>query len=172
MELDEIRLLERHPAWRLLRARNAPLVLGFLGAVFVEGNDGALGQAQLADRLDDYLFAANDGRPADQRWTGDPTAYLDDWSAAETGWLRRFYPDGVDEVHYDATPALERAYAWVTSLRARASVGTESRLHLLFELLRQMAHGADADPQSRLEELQRRRAAIDEEIAAVGAGTF
>jgi hypothetical protein len=29
---------ERHPAWRLLRAANAILVLSFLGRVFVEGN--------------------------------------------------------------------------------------------------------------------------------------
>ena len=27
--------------------------------------------------------------------TGDPMAYLDDWSAPDAGWLRRFYPAGV-----------------------------------------------------------------------------
>ena len=41
MDLDEIHLLaDRNAAWRLLRARNAPLVLGFLGRVFVEENAG------------------------------------------------------------------------------------------------------------------------------------
>ena len=173
MELDELRLLhDRHPAWRLLRARNAPLVLGFLGQVFVEGNTGAVGQAALVERLEDYLDAANAGRPDDQRWHGQPAGYLDDWSALDAGWLRRFYPGDVDEVHFDATPALERAYGWVTSLRARISVGTESRLHTLVELLRSMVHGADADPESRLAELRRRRADIDAEIADVQAGQF
>ena len=38
---DVERLRERHPAWRLLRAGNAPLVLTFLGRFFVEENNGA-----------------------------------------------------------------------------------------------------------------------------------
>ncbi len=167
-EVDEIRVLvDRHPAWRLLRARNAPLVLGFLGVVFVEGNAGAIGRSRLVERLEDHLQAA---RSDDEQWTADPTSYLDDW--AQSGWLRRFYPDGDDEVHYDATPAVERAYGWVLSLRARTTVGTESRLHTLVELLREMVHGADADPRSRLHELHRRRAELDAEIAAVQAGEF
>lgn len=39
MEHDEIEVLrEGHPAWRLLRAGNAALVLSFLGRFFVEDN--------------------------------------------------------------------------------------------------------------------------------------
>lgn len=168
MELDEVRLLaERHPAWKLLRARHAPLVLSFLGTVFVEGNSGAVSQSRLAERLEDHLHAAER-----DEWPGDPIDYLDEWASADKGWLRRFYPDGDDEVHYDATPALERACAWVTSLRARSSIGTESRLHTLVDLLRQMVQGAEGDAGARLAELQRRRDEIDREIAAVEAGEF
>jgi len=37
MRFDDIDALRQHsPAWRLLRADNAPLVLSFLGRVFVE----------------------------------------------------------------------------------------------------------------------------------------
>ncbi|MEN8708375.1 MAG: DUF3375 domain-containing protein [Nocardioides marinisabuli] len=171
MEIDEIRLLvDTHPAWRLLRARNAPLVLAFLGRVFVEENAGALGQSVLAGSLEDFLHVANAGRPVEQQHTGAPTAYLDDWSGPDSGWLRRFYPAGVDEVHYDATPALEKAYGWVAALRVRASIGTESRLHTLVDLLRQMVHGAEVDPETRLAELRRRRDETEREIAEVQAG--
>jgi hypothetical protein len=85
-------------------------------------------------------------------------------------WLRKYYPVGSDEVHFDATPAVEKAVAWVKSLEGRAFVGTESRLNTVFELLRQMAFGAETDPDVRLAELRRRRAEIDEEIAKVLAG--
>lgn len=171
MELDEVRLLaERHPAWKLLRARHAPLVLSFLGSVFVEGNSGAVSQSWLAERLADHLHAARAG--GSQEWPGDPVDYLEEWASADKGWLRRFYPDGDDEVHYDATPALERGCAWVTSLRVRPSIGTESRLHTLVELLRQMVQGAEGDAEARLAELGRRRAELDREIAAVQAGDF
>ncbi len=173
MHLDEIRLLaERSAAWRLLRARNAPLVLGFVSDAFVETNRGAQPQAVLAGRLEDYLYAANAGRAEAEQWTGDPVGYLDDWSAPEAGWLRRFYAHGEDEVHYDATPAFEKAYAWVSSLPTRASVGTETRLHTLVGLLREMVHGADDDQETRLAELHRRRAALDAQIADVEAGHF
>lgn len=173
MELGDIQLLaERHPAWRLLRAQHAPLVLSFLGAVFVEGNSGPVSQSRLAEQLEDHLHAVRAARPEETRWNGDAPDYLEDWAGADKGWLRRFYGEGDDEVHYDATPALERAYAWVLSLRPRPSIGTESRLHTLVELLRQMVQGAEGDAPTRLADLNRRREALDAEIAAVESGDF
>ena len=66
----------------------------------------------------------------------------------------------------------EKAYAWVTGLSVRPFVGTESRLHIVVELLRQIIHGAETDPQARLAELHRRRDVIDREIAEVEAGNL
>ena len=170
MEHQEIETLrERHSAWRLLRAGNVSLVLGFLGRHFVEENHGATSASVLAATLDDELYALNTD-PERPRYPKSPTEYLDDWSADTAGWLRRFYPLGSDEIHYDATPAFEKAYAWVAGLRVRPFVGTESRLQTVVELLRQIVHGAETDPQARLAELQRRRELIDAEIEAVTAG--
>lgn len=169
MDLAAIESLrERHPAWRLLRAGHAPLVLAFLSTFFVEDNRGATPASRLVAALDDELYLHNGANPEEARFPRAPEAYLDDW--AEAGWLRRFYPPGSDEVHYDALPALERAYAWVTGLKARPFVGTESRLHTVVELLRQIVRGAESDPGARLADLRRRRAEIDREIAAVEAG--
>lgn len=158
---------ERHPAWRLLRAGNATLILSFLGQFFVESNRGACSASAVADALDDHLYALN----ADEgRYPKQPRAYLEDWAATDAGYLRRFYPPGDDEVHYEVTPAFEKAYAWVLSLQGRSFVGTESRLHTVIELLRQIVHGTEQRPEARLAELRRRRAELDVEIAAVQAG--
>ena len=148
-------LRTRHPAWRLLRATNASLILSFVGDFFVENNRGASSASVVAAALDDQLYALNreaGGDEVETRFPKDPHAYLEDWSATEAGFLRRFYPAGDDEVHYEATPAFERAYAWVESLRARSFVGTESRLHTVLELLRQIVHGSQSDPDLRLAE--------------------
>jgi hypothetical protein len=170
VEFDDIELLRLHsPAWRLLRADHAALVLGFLGRVFVDDNVRSISGVELAARLDDELFALNE-RLGEGSFPKPAKAYLDDWARPEVGWLRKYYPPGSDEVHFDATPAVERALAWVQSLQARSFVGTESRLNIVFELLRQMAFGAETDPDVRLEELYRRRGDIDAEIARVRAG--
>lgn len=171
--IDSLR--ERHPAWRLLRAGNATLILAFLGAFFVEGNRGARSASEVAAALDDHLHALNTELPTEcgqERFPKDARSYLADWAATDAAYLRRFYPPGDDEVHYEVTPAFEKAYAWVMSLKGRSFVGTESRLHTVVELLRQIVHGTEVQPEFRLAELHRRRAELDAEIAAVAAGTI
>ncbi|OBK27434.1 hypothetical protein A5634_23310 [Mycobacterium asiaticum] len=166
-------LRERHPAWRLLRAGNAALILSFLGEFFVEGNRGACSASVVAAALDDHLHARNTEIRTDsgeERFPKQPRAYLEDWAATDTTYLRRFYPPGDDEVHYEVTPAFEKAYAWIATLKGRSFVGTESRLHTVVELLRQIVHGTEVEPAARLADLRRRRDELDAEIAAVEAG--
>ncbi len=168
MDFDDVSFLRANsPAWRLLRADSSPLVLWFLGDVFVQQNSPAAPGSDLVARLDDVLHAVNSPEVRFPRAARD---YLDVWAAPEQGWLRKFYPAGSNEPHFDATPALEKAYAWVTSLQTRSFVGTESRLHTLVELLRQMVYGAETDPAVRLMELRRRRDELDAEIADAERG--
>jgi hypothetical protein len=170
VDFDEIeRLRARHPAWSLLTSDNVALVLSFLSRVFVEANASNIAAGQLESALDDELFALNQ-RLGEERFPRRARDYLEYWAAAERGWLRRYYPSGSDEPHYDLAPAVERALAWVQDLRERSFIGTQSRLNTIFELLRQMVYGAGADPAERLADLQRRRAQIDAEIAALEAG--
>lgn len=166
-EIDSLR--RRSPAWRLLRADNAPLVLSFLGQVFVEENARSLPGSELISRLDDELFVLSE-RLGPDAYPKPAKAYLDDWASPEAGWLRKYYPEGSNEPHFDATVAVEKSLSWIASIQERSFVGTESRLNIVFELLRQLAFGAETDPDVRLAELQRRRALIDEEIAQVSAG--
>lgn len=162
---DLTRLREQHPAWRLLRAQNAPLVLSFLGQHFIDDNNGPTPASTLTDALDEHLYAIRQVDP--DAYPSDPATYLDHWAEPQQGWLRKFYPVDSDQVHFDATPVVEKAYRWVSELQSRNFVGTESRLHTLIELLRQIVFGTETDPETRIAELERRRAEIDEEIDAV-----
>src|ERR1700741_1167174 len=167
---DEIAWLRANsPAWRLLRADNAPLVLSFLHQVFVAENVRSIPAAGLASRLDDELYALNErARPAEpKRFPKSAKAYLDDWAAPEAGWLRKYYPEGTDEPHVDATPAVEKALQWVGSLKEREFVGTESRLNTIVDLLRQIVFGTETDPVQRIAELLRQRQALDEQISRI-----
>lgn len=170
MRYDEIEhLRERHPAWALLRAAHAPLVLAFLGRVFVEANSGDLPAAEVVGELDDELYALRQ-QLGEDRFPRPAQAYLDDWADPERGWLRKFYLPGSDEPRYDITPEVEKALQWVSELPGREFVGTESRLNVIFDLLRQMVFGTEEDPERRMADLLRRRAEIDAEIARVERG--
>ena len=170
MQYDEIaRLQEQHPSWALLRSRHAALILSFISRVFLEANSGARPAAELVNLLDDELYALNQ-RLGSETFPRLAQAYLDDWAAPERGWLRKYYPAGTDEPHFDLTPPVEKALLWLQDLRQREVVGTESRLGTLFELLRQMVFGADEDPERRLAELRRRRAELDAEIERAERG--
>jgi Protein of unknown function (DUF3375) len=172
MQFDDIAFLREHDsAWRLLRADNAPLVLGFLHRIFVEGNARSVPADELTSQLDDELYALNE-RFGENTFPKPARDYLNDWARPEFGWLRKYYPPGSDEAHFDATPAVEKALSWLRSLQARSFVGTESRLNTLFELLHQIVYGAEESPEVRLAELHRRRQKIDAEIVEVERGNI
>ena len=165
--LDALRT--HHPAWRLLRSDHAALVASFLHRVFVLPNVRVMAAADLAEALEDELYALrlHQGETA---FPKPALLYLNDWAAPDKGWLRKFYRPGTDEAQFDLTPATEKAIAWLGQLSERQFVGTESRLLTLFDLLKQMHEGSEADPAKRLTELHKKRDEIDAEIARVASG--
>ena len=170
LDFDTLEALRRqHPAWRLLQADSAALVASFLHRVFVLTNQRVISQSDQAEALEDTLFALREQR-GDKLYPKPALEYLNDWAANDKAWLRKFYPPGTDEPHFDLTPATERALAWLQTLGQRSFVGTESRLLTLFDLLRQMNEGSQTDVNLRVQELQRRRDAIDAEIERARTG--
>jgi hypothetical protein len=165
--LDALRT--HHPAWRLLRSDHAPLVASFLHRVFVSPNVRGMPAADLAEALEDELYALRLTR-GDDAFPKPALDYLNDWASTDKGWLRKFYKPGTDEAQFDLTPATEKALAWLVQLSERQFVGTESRLLTLFDLLKQMSAGSETDPAKRIAELQRRRDEVDAEMARVLAG--
>ncbi|MDD5058701.1 MAG: DUF3375 domain-containing protein [Sideroxydans sp.] len=172
MSLDyaTLEVLRRsHPAWRLLLADHAPLVASFLHRVFVLPNVRTMAQAELVSKLEDELFHLRETQ-GDGAFPKSASAYLEDWTQESRGWLRKYYPTGSDEAHFDLTPSTEKAIAWLDSLTQRSFVGTESRLMTVFELLRQMVEGSETDPEMRIRELEKRKAEIDAEITRIRDG--
>lgn len=112
-DIDSLEALRRqHPAWRLLLADSAALVAGFLHRAFVLPNRRVMAQADLAEALEDTLYTVREQRGGNV-YPKSALEYLNDWAANDKGWLRKFYPTGSDEPHFDLTPACERALAWL-----------------------------------------------------------
>ncbi|MBV6486903.1 MAG: hypothetical protein GHHEDOFH_00840 [Pseudorhodoplanes sp.] len=162
-------LRRKHPAWRLLLADHAPLIVSFLHATFIVPNVRTLPQAELISKLDDYLYGLKSVLSEDL-FPRQATAYLDSWASDEHGWLRKYYVPNSDEPHFDITPATEKAIEWLISLGSRRFIGTESRLMTVFELLRQLAEGTETDPWARITELERRKEQIEGEMRRIREG--
>ena len=165
---DLVAARRTHPAWRLLAADNAPLVLGFCSRVFLEPNQRSLPAPDVVEALEDYLVGLRVLEPDDYPKSAE--AYLADWSRPETGWLRRHYPPGAEVANYEPTPAVEVATKFCRDLGPREFVGTASRLLTIRTLLRDLSAGAATDPAARLAALTRQRDEIDAAIAAVTEG--
>jgi flagellar motility protein MotE (MotC chaperone) len=170
MDFHYLQTLRRmHPAWRLLASDHAPMVAGFLHRCFIAANERTLPEQELESRLNDYLSHLRE-QLGEDAFPKSAREYLTAWAGDDRGWLRRYYPPQSDEPHYDLTPATEKAIQWLTGLEQQQFVGAESRLKLVFELLRQIVEGSEADPEARIRELERRRDAIDAEIAQIRGG--
>ncbi len=111
--LDNLRT--HHPAWRLLRSDHAALVASFLQRVFVAPNVRVMAAADLAEALEDELYALR-LRLGEDAFPKHGLDYLNDWAAPDKGWLRKFYRPGTDEAQFDLTPATEKAIAWLAQL--------------------------------------------------------
>ena len=150
-------------------AEYAPLIASFLHQVFILANIRIIAQDELVAKLDDELFALRETTTSDS-FPRNALEYLNDWADNDRGWLRKFYPPGSDEPHFDLTPAAEKAIAWLESLLQRSFVGTESRLLTLFDLLRQMVTGSEESAEKRIAELEEQKKAIDREIERIHSG--
>lgn len=170
MDFDYLNTLrQQHPGWRLLAADHGPLVAAFVHRYFIATNQRTLPEAELASRLEDLLFHLRE-RLGESAFPKRAQLYLNDWAADERGWLRKYYPRDNDEPHYDLTPATEKAVQWLISLQGQQFIGAESRLLTVFELLREISEGSETDVEIRIDELTRRKQAIEAEIVEIRGG--
>jgi hypothetical protein len=162
-------LRRKHPAWRLLAADHAPLIISFLHRTFVLPNARALPQSEVSSKLEDFLYHLRQER-GEETFPRDAETYLEEWAGDDRGWLRRYYIEIGDEPHFDLTPASEKVIEWLASFEQKAFIGAESRLLTIFDLLRQMIQGAETDPVARIAELEKNKMEIEAEIGRIRDG--
>lgn len=162
-------LKKNHPAWRLLSADSAPLVISFLERTFIQGSMRSIKESIIEEKLDDFLIHIRSIYGEDL-FPRKSSEYLDDWSESSRGWVRKYYPGTGDEAEYDITPAAEKAIEWIRSFEKKEFVGTESRLLLIFSMLRELVNSTERDPEKRIAELERRKYELDCEIEDIKSG--
>ena len=161
----------------LLRARHAPYVIDFLYSVYKQPRElghaaaASLGAEELTRSLRGYLDQIHQVSP--EVLTDSAETYLADWCGSQKRYLRRFLEADVDEPQYELTSSTEDVLTFLDSVarREKQFVGTESRLKRIIETLADLAVGASENVEQRLDYLRKQRDELDDQIAALEAGS-
>lgn len=159
-----LRQLREQPMWRALAADKAPLVLGLLQTLLLDG-DKTLGSSVLQERLQRELLAL---RAAGEEMPQSAKEYMADWLSQ--GWLTRRLAVGASEEEYELTTDAATAIRFMVGVLQPRRMATESRLALVIQQLGRLAEETDANPQTRMQALRAERERIDREIELVAKG--
>lgn len=157
---------------KILRARSAPMMLSFFHYTFKEKNHTTISNVELVTRLADYLDitgyrSADDEIDASSLLdNNDEKArkYIDQWS--NKGFLRKYPDDDGVDIH-ELSSDMEKVMHWVSTLQKREFVGTESRFKDIFAKLKELIDQSNKDPRQRIQELERKKFEIEQEIKAI-----
>lgn len=157
---------QTHPAWQLLAARRAPLVLGCLKPLF----DAGAGQIPL-EEVRSHLARALAAHANDPDFEIDS----DDFPALARKELRLWIQKGLlaersGEVF--ATDALQSAFQFVESLRDRMMTSTASRLSTVQQKIAALETALNPDKKRRIAHLEERIAGLKRELDAARRGEF
>ena len=158
--------LREQPLWKLLASDRAPVLVGLLQGLLLEG-ERRLPAAVLVERLQNQLDALNADQ-LDLELPRTAQAYIAYWLSQ--GWLERRLPEGSEEEQYELSRQAMQAIRFIASLGQSAAVATESRLSLVMQQVAQLAQQTEVNADARLAALQAERARIDAEIAEVTSG--
>jgi len=171
VEYEYIKSLKsNNPALRVISSESAPLVLSFFHKVFIEPNRRSIPHQELLSLLDDELFRLRESY-GDDAHKMTAKQYLALW-CDNNAYLSKRYPDRGDEPVYDLTPSIAKAIEWLSDLKPKAFVGTESRLLTVFNLLREIDSKASDSPKRRIQELERTKDEIVREIDLISKGGY
>ncbi|QET03913.1 DUF3375 domain-containing protein (plasmid) [Cupriavidus pauculus] len=157
----------QHPAWLLLAARSAPLVLSCLQTLFEKDHDGiAIEEAELAlaAMLEEHANAEEFGVDPEGDFAGQARKEL-------RGWIRRSLVIEREGRVY-ATDALEEALRFVAALGGRLMTSTASRLSIVQREIENLESSLNPDPRTRERYLQRKIRDLESELQDVRAGNL
>ena len=162
-------LKKQSSAMRLLSADNFPLIVSFFYYAFIKNNRRSVPYMELIGLLD-YQLSDIAQSYGESLYPKSAKAYIDDWINLKGGYLRKYLPQQGDEPECDLFPEVEKAIRWLQELQGRRFVGTESRLKLVLDLIRDLVHGTSDDKEQKLIELKKKKLALEQEISTVEQG--
>ncbi len=158
---------------KLLRARNLALIATFIYKEFKADSNIAVPYRllvqHLADLLEETEYSDKDDELQSNKLLLDyderAKIYIDRW--IEAHFLRNMVDEQSKEPHVFLSKHTEKLFQVFELLREREFVGTESKFKDVFHKLRDIIENANPDKEKKLQELEKRKQAIEEEIRKI-----
>ena len=161
MEYEEIKYqIDNSANIKLLRSKNAPLILSFLHHQFKQKQRISIYESELETKLEDRLEDIRAVEP--EAYPRHPKEYLDRW--CEERFLRKTYKTDSDDPVFELTPTTEKVIFWLEDLEQNDFIGTESRFLQIFNLLKEIRDKSTVDVETRIAQLEQDRDRIQQEI--------
>ena len=159
-------LRKNHPAWKLLTSHQAPFIASFFYTVFLKPKQREISEGKLVSQLENFIDEIN----FEEKSSLNSEEILTQWSNPDYAYLRKYYPKDKDEIHYDLTPAAQKAVEYLMSFEQRSFMATESRLRTVFNLLKEIVEKSNENPEFRIQELEKQKKDIENKIEGIKAG--
>jgi hypothetical protein len=159
----------------ILRAKSAPLMLSFFYKAFREGHITTITNTELRNKLEGYL---EDLEYEEKDEELDATTFFDDYSLkseqyiekwSNAGFLRKYPNDEGEDLH-ELTSDTQKVIKWIDDLEQREFIGTNSRFKDIFFKLQNMLELGNENLEQRLEELEKKKWEIENEINLLKLG--
>lgn len=154
---------------QLIRAKNAPFIISFFYKVFSDANVTTISNSELRSKLEGYMeelsYEEKDDELDSETLFDDfavrSAQYIDKWS--NSGFLSKYPNDDGEDLH-ELTPDTKKVLKWLGDLEKRGHVGTNSKFRDIFFKLQKMIELTNEDVETRIEELNKKKWEIENEI--------
>jgi len=168
-------LLKNSPTVKMLRSNNAALIISFLQSQFRETNEQPISNSILIQKLADYLDELNYQDEEDEMDLSSlnldsvdrARKYIEQWTDEKNRYLSNYTDENSKDIMNVPTKHTSRVFQIVELLKDRKLVGTESKFKDIFNKLKELIDNSIEDPAKKIEELQKRKAEIEDQIRKI-----
>ncbi|MBI4945542.1 MAG: DUF3375 domain-containing protein [Bacteroidetes bacterium] len=166
-------LLKNSPTVKMLRSKNAVLMITFFYNQFKAVNEPEIPNSVLVQKLADYLDELNykdeeekiDLSSLNLDSVDRAKKYIEKWT--EENYIRNYIDESSKQVINVYTKHTERVFRFLDLLEEREFAPTESKFKDIFNKLKELIDNSTEDPAKKIEELENKKQEIDEEIRKI-----
>ena len=162
-------MFEESPALRLMRGRLGSFVVGFFFKTFKKWGSSEASEEELIATLSEHIEQVRELEDFDAP-KRLPQDYLEEWCDEDHRYMTKTYDEEREEYVFRLTRHSEKALSWLQdllSMQQRGYATTESRFNRILIEMESLSQGVNADPESRIKDLSRKRDEIEEEIQRI-----